>query len=103
MYSLYHYHKFVCNNFLTPTSVKLTNLNKSISSTLSNVFNNNNKLLSNSKFLLTNVSENHFQNLSDNFHDITIPFLIPAERSGLHLFYHELNTNQTSCLSYACC
>ena len=109
MYSLYYCFKLITqlkkiekqkNNSLPPrkeTEINLQNLNKNIQEDLVDVFNTNQDLLKGARFIIK-FSEEELKNRIQNRCD---PFLMPAERTGLHLFYHELGTRRTALLHQA--
>jgi len=76
----------------------LENYNLWISETLWEVFNTSPELLKNARFQLTELSETEFKQYLD---PKAQPFLIPAERAGLHLFFRELSTRRTALLHQA--
>ena len=79
----------------------LAGFNKQLSATLVDVFNTSPELLANARFHLAGFAENHFQELLDNSKNTKFPFLMPAERNGLHLFYRELSTRRAALLHHA--
>ena len=79
----------------------LPEFNKQLSATLADVFNTSPELLANARFCLTGFDENHFQKFLDNPENTRFPFLMPAERNGLHLFYRELSTRRAALLHHA--
>lgn len=109
MYSLYYCYKLITqlkkiekqkNNSLPPrkeTEINLQNLNKNIQEDLVDVFNTNQDLLKGARFIVK-FSEEELKNQIQNRCD---PFLMPAERTGLHLFYRELGTRRTALLHHA--
>ena len=122
MYSLYHCHglayvahrrkrrKEKAARLNSPTVEKqeekalkqsLTGFNKKLSATLADVFNTSPELLANARFRLAGFDENHFQAFLDNPENRRAPFLMPAERNGLHLFYRELSTRRAALLHHA--
>ena len=106
MYSLYHCHG--CMMALAHKKRKkkalkqsLAAFNKQLSATLVNVFNTSPELLENTRFCLTGVDESHFQDRLNDSENTKFPFLMPAERNGLHLFYRELSTRRAALLHHA--
>ena len=79
----------------------LAEFNKQLSETLVDVFNASPELLANASFCLTGVNESHFQKLLNDPENTKFPFLMPAERNGLHLFYRELSTRRAALLHHA--
>lgn len=121
MYSLYHCHAYMAGLAYekgkekaarpgSPTVGKqeekapkqsLAGFNKQLSATLVDVFNTSPELLANARFRLAGLDENHFQQFLDNPENTEFPFLMPAERNGLHLFYRELSTRRAALLHHA--
>ena len=113
MYSLYYCHGSMAGlaNETREAKVKkqdekalkqsLAGFNKQLSATLADVFNTSPELLANARFCLAGVDESHFQELLDNPENTEFPFLMPAERNGLHLFYRELSTRRAALLHHA--
>lgn len=109
MYSLYYCYKLITqlkkiekqkNNSLPPrkeTEINLQNLNKNIQEDLVDVFNTNQDLLKGARFIVKFSEEE----LKDRIQNRCDPFLMPAERTGLHLFYRELGTRRTALLHHA--
>ena len=79
----------------------LTEFNKQLSATLADVFNASPELLANAKFRLAGFDESHFQSFLNDPENTEFPFLMPAERNGLHLFYRELSTRRAALLHHA--
>ena len=113
MYSLYHCHDYMMRLDYERQKEKaekqdekapkqlLAGFNKQLSKTLADVFNTSPELLANARFRLVGVDENHFQEFLDNPENTEFPFLMPAERNGLHLFYRELSTRRAALLHHA--
>ena len=110
LYSLYHYLKSLAvvrempgefgievpdNETLAEFVPDLESLNQSISSELAFFFNSSSFISSDTSFGLTNQA-----NLGEaiSFAETAKPFLMPAERTGLHLIFRELNARRTSLL-----
>ena len=79
----------------------LAKFNKQLSATLADVFNTSPELLAHARFHLTGFDENHFQAFLNDPENTKFPFLMPAERNGLHLFYRELSTRRAALLHHA--
>lgn len=104
MYSLYHCYALIewlkeqeKFSLLEAEKINVQNFNKIINERLVDVFNTNQDLLKNAQFTLK-CSEEEFKNRIQNRYN---PFLMPAERTGLHLFYRELSTRRTALLHHA--
>lgn len=103
MYSLYHF----CCNIISikrviekdkESTVNLENFNTYLSGSLPDVFNTTSENIKNANFSF-NVTEEHFDHvLRTEINSDRNTFLIPAERSGLHLFFRELSTRRTALL-----
>ena len=79
----------------------LAGFNKQLSATLEDVFNTSSELLENAKFHLIGFDGSHFQEFLNDPENKKFPFLMPAERNGLHLFYRELSTRRAALLHHA--
>ena len=79
----------------------LAGFNKQLSATLADVFNASPELLANARFRLACFDESHFQDFLNDPKNTEFPFLMPAERNGLHLFYRELSTRRAALLHHA--
>ena len=121
MYSLYHCHAYMPRLAYekgkekvarpgSPTVEKqeekalkqsLAGFNKQLSTTLVDVFNTSPELLANARFRLASFDESHFQDFLNDPENTKPPFLMPAERNGLHLFYRELSTRRAALLHHA--
>lgn len=113
MYSLYYCHgsmaglanetreKKVEKQEEKPPKQLLAGFNKQLSATLVDVFNTSPELLANARFRLAGFYENHFQEFLNDPENTEFPFLMPAERNGLHLFYRELSTRRAALLHHA--
>ncbi len=109
MYSLYHCQKWLqafaeekrqeTADAPPPT---LENFNKRVSGSLNDLFNTTDELLHGAKFQLQMESA-QFDKLLDDSDDSreNNPFLMPAERNGLHLFFRELSTRRVALLHHA--
>ena len=103
MYSLYHCYDLIEwlkreeRRGILEHKNNVQNFNKIINETLVDIFNTNQDLLKNAQFTLK-CSEEEFKNRIQNRCN---PFLMPAERTGLHLFYRELSTRRTALLHHA--
>lgn len=74
----------------------LPDFSKIINRNLENVFNISKDLLGDASFI-PQLSEEQF---TQQIQNIRNTFLMPAERSGLHLFYRELSTRRTALLHH---
>ena len=113
MYSLYHCHAYMASLAYERRKKKteeqeekalkqsLTKFNKQLSATLLNVFNTSPELLANARFCLAGFDGNHFQEFLNDPENTKFPFLMPAERNGLHLFFRELSTRRAALLHHA--
>ncbi len=106
MYSLYNYHGFMAamahrQREDEAQKKMLAAFNKQLSAALVDVFNTPPALLKNAEFCLTGFDETSFQEFLDVPANTRIPFLMPAERNGLHLFFRELSTHRTALLHHA--
>ena len=110
MYSLYHYHKWLQvwrekgkergTEPKTPPPPTLERLNRRVSQTLSDLFNTEHESMRDAEFHLMKESRPQFRKLIDSATDANV-FLMPAERSGLHLFFRELSARRTALLHHA--
>ena len=98
MYSLYycHYRMAVSRSAEQKEPPSLKEFNQKLSEGLSDLFITEPALLKNAKFCLDDFGESE-ELLSQN---VKRPFLIPAERKGLHLFFRELGTRRTALLHH---
>ena len=111
MYSLYHCHAYMAHYKRRNQKVEkkeekvqkrsLAGFNKQLLETLADVFNTSPELLANARFRLTGVDESYFQDFLNDSENTAFPFLMPAERNGLHLFYRELSTRRAALLHHA--
>ena len=107
MYSLYYYHASMARLARLRRGHKalrksLAEFNQELSGGLADdVFNTSPTLLADAIFRLISFDEAHFQAFLDSPENIRFPFLIPAERNGLHLFFRELSTHRTALLHHA--
>ena len=113
MYSLYHCHAYMASLAYERRKKKteeqeekalkqsLAKFNKQLSATLLNVFNTSPELLANARFCLAGFDGNHFQEFLNDPENTKFPFLMPAERNGLHLFFRELSTRRAALLHHA--
>ena len=79
----------------------LAKFNNQLSKTLTDVFNTSPELLENARFRLAGFDASHFQEFLNDSKNTKFPFLMPAERNGLHLFYRELSTRRAALLHHA--
>ena len=113
MYSLYHCHVSMAGLTYETREAKvekqnkkalkqsLAGFNKQLSTTLADVFNTSHELLANARFRLAGFDESHFQDFLNDPENTEFPFLMPAERNGLHLFFRELSTRRAALLHHA--
>ena len=113
MYSLYHCHGSMAGLAQETREANvekqeekapkqlLTEFNKQLSATLVDVFNTSHELLANARFRLAGFDESHFQDFLNDPENTEFPFLMPAERNGLHLFFRELSTRRAALLHHA--
>ena len=105
MYCLYYCYKLIARHKEEKEkrssseikSISVQKINKIINKNLVDVFNTNQDLLKDARFFLK-CSEGEFKNRIQNRCN---PFLMPTERTGLHLFYRELGTRRTALLHHA--
>ena len=84
---------------LLEQELTLADYNRKISAKLADMFNTSLALLANAGFRLAGLNETEFRQYLARTK--TAPFLMPAERNGLHLFFRELSTRRTALLHYA--
>ncbi len=70
-----------------------------MSNGLSVLFNTSKEKLRNAEFTVKTVDDQEWQTIAE--HDAAEAFLMPSERSGLHLFFRELSTRRTALLHHA--
>jgi len=104
MYSLYYTYRLLARPKKDPGNLdetkhqrSLESLKSHINENLASIFNTSKELLGSARFI-PSFGEEELQERMDN---LSNPFLIPAERSGLHLFYRELSTRRTALLHHA--
>ncbi len=83
----------------SPKAVSLQKFNDYVSAALPGLFNAPEELLQGARFNI-DIDTGAFQELLSSLKGKP-PFLMPAERNGLHLFYHELSTRRTALLHHA--
>lgn len=103
MYSLYHFYRLLksAQEFSKEEEnkeIELSQFNKKMSGRLSDLFNSHESNMDNAKFEIQ-IDPQAFDNLMKTHNDDY--FLMPAERSGLHLFFRELSTRRTALLHHA--
>lgn len=106
MYSLYH---FYCNIISRKrviekdkeSTVSLEKFNTYLSRSLPDVFNTTSEDIKNANFSFNVTKEDFDYVIRTEINSDSNTFLIPAERSGLHLFFRELRTRRTALLHYA--
>ena len=113
MYSLYYCHGSMARLAYETREAKLekqeekapkqslAGFNKQLSATLADVFNTSPALLANARFRLASFDESQFQEFLNDPENTAFPFLMPAERNGLHLFFRELSTRRAALLHHA--
>lgn len=111
MYSLYHCHVYMAHHKRRNQKVEkqeekalelsLAGFNEELSAELVDVFNTSAALLEDARFCLAGFDEVRFRAFLDSSVSTSVPFLMPAERSGLHLFYRELSTRRAALLHHA--
>ena len=108
MYSLYHFYRSLSRAARTErrseernpgTVVSLEKFNNYVSSGLAELFNTSSKELGNATFQFK--TSNNWPQIIEEVGDPPRVFLMPAERSGLHLFFRELSTRRTALLHHA--
>ena len=111
MYSLYHCHKLLGSLLRNKKKSKgklngvpdfsLKKFNRRTRETLTDLFNAPPELLKGVRFDLVLENEADWTRLTGDHALSSKPFLMPAERSGLHLFFRELSTRRTALLHHA--
>ena len=101
MYSLYHFFKLCEAWKWLPEEQKksLRKFDKIMSKGLSVLFNTSQEKLRNAEFAVAVPDYREWQKIAD--YDAFSAFLMPAERSGLHLFFRELSARRTALLHHA--
>ena len=108
MYSLYHFYRLLPRAVRAEKSrvdrnprtvVSLEKFNKYMSDSLGELFNTSPEELGNATFQFK--TSGNWQEIVEKAGDPTCIFLMPAERSGLHLFFRELSTRRTALLHHA--
>ena len=102
MYALYYFHKRIWGLGKGKAPDLLDNMSRNLLPDLNNedlayLFNTSKELLKNAQFI-SKLSEEQFTHRVKNRANT---FLMPAERTGLHLFYRELGTRRTALLHHA--
>ena len=96
MYALYHfYDKLISSD---NKKLSMAGFNHRISDHLADLFNSTKAHFKKSRFSLTGKSSD-WQAIQKHYPQTRL--LIPAERSGLHLFFRELSTRRTALLHHA--
>jgi len=90
---------FLLNNL--SFTVSLEKFNTYLSESLPDVFNTTSEDIKNASFSFNVTKEDFDHVLRTEINSDSNTFLIPAERSGLHLFFRELRTRRTALLHYA--
>ena len=102
MYSLFHGYQWL-RGLAKETKEKnkdfpsLTKFNPILSKTLPELFNTSSEKLKDARFELVDYS----WQTAPAPENLPAVFLMPAERNGLHLFFHELRTRRTALLHHA--
>lgn len=98
LYSLYHFYQSLRNGKISQNldHTNMDNLNELVSMELPRLFNAPVKQLKDGKFSLAN-DRGHLASIAGSLKNRRV-FLIPAERNGLNLFYHELRSRRTALL-----
>ena len=101
MYSLYHFFKFfeAWKEFPEEQKRSLNEFNEIMSNGLYILFNTSKEKLNNAEFSVKIRDNEEWKTIAD--HDAVSAFLMPAERSGLHLFFRELSTRRAALLHHA--
>ena len=101
LYALYHFYKSLWIGKTAEDNEKfdLDDFNFAISLELPSFFNAQSEQLRDATFSLINYP-GYLKNIVDTLESRKV-FLMPAERSGLHLFFHELRTRRTALLHHA--
>ena len=108
MYSLYHFYRSLPRAARTErrseernpgTVISLEKFNNYVSSGLAELFNTSSKELGNATFQFK--TSNNWRQIIEKADTPTHVFLMPAERSGIHLFYRELSVRRTALLHHA--
>ncbi len=81
------------------TIVSLEEFNEYMSANLPDLFNTSSGELGNATFQIK--ADNNWQQIVEKAVGAPHVFLMPAERSGLHLFFRELSTRRTALLHHA--
>ena len=108
MYSLYSFYRLLpraaraerpSEDRNPKTIVGLEKFNKYMSANLPELFNTSPRELGNATFRFK--AGNNWQQIVEKARSTPHVFLMPAERSGLHLFFRELSTRRTALLHHA--
>ena len=108
MYSLYSFYRLLpraaraerpSEDRNPKTIVSLEKFNKHMSANLPELFNTSPRELGNATFRFK--AGNNWQQIVEKARSTPQVFLMPAERSGLHLFFRELSTRRTALLHHA--
>ncbi len=99
MYSLYYSH-YLMMRFPSAEKKDLSNFNSYLKRELPDLFNTTASMMEKAVFKIADRHKEEFPILVREKRDKT-SFLMPAERTGLHLFYRELSTKRTALLHHA--
>ena len=101
MYSLYYFFTLfkIWKEFPEEQKRGLSKFDKIMSNRLSVLFNTSQEKLRNAEFAVAMTDYREWQTIAE--HDAVNAFLMPSERSGLHLFFRELSTRRTALLHHA--
>lgn len=101
MYSLYHFFKLLkgWKELSEKPKPGLKKFNEVMSKGLPRLFNASKEELNDTRFAANLTDRRTWQSIAKC--DEADAFLIPAERSGLHLFFRELSTRRTALLHHA--
>lgn len=101
LYSLYYFYSLLKDHTYGRTRERhpsLAAFNRHLSNTLSDLFNTSSEKFNGAAFGMTNARS--WSRIMRNKY-APDAFLMPAERSGLHLFFRELSTRRTALLHHA--
>ena len=101
MYSLYHFFKVfkAWKEYPEEQKSSLNEINEIVPNGLSFLFNTSEEKLNNAEFSVKILDNKKWKTIAD--HDTFSAFLMPSERSGLHLFFRELSARRAALLHHA--